>query len=57
MGCDKTKLVKTLRSTLNNAYLVITPWVRHNEEAWLPESLLDLIGECPRCEGGDPCGG
>ncbi len=42
---------------LNNAHLVVTPGVGHNEEAWLPESLLDLIGEGARSEtAGDGMG-
>ena len=31
-------------------YLVVCGRVRDNEEAWLPESLLDLIGESSWCE-------
>ena len=26
---------------------MIAPRVGHNEKAWFPEGLLDLIGECP----------
>jgi len=29
---------------------VVTASIRHDEEAWLTEGLLDLIGEGARCE-------
>jgi len=42
-------------------WLMVSARIRHNEEAGLPESSLDLIGECSRgeatVEGGSTGGG
>ena len=33
-----------------NQYLMISGWVSDNKKAWLPKSLLNLIGEGSWCE-------